>query len=388
MTTLACGASGACRTPTEVTIEIASDVGFRADMSVAIAIDAPEKVETAPPRVVVREPWPAGGTLGTVVALPSGDRDDFVVRVALATGRDPSACTAADATGCVVVRRRVRFVRGESTRARVVLRPACVGAFCDATSSCAADGACGSLDTDEASGDAAAPAPVSVDASDPYGKAVLEDRPRHYYRLDEPPGATVARDATGRANGAYAPSVKLGVTGALESSTDTGAFFDGTGGVTVERAEDLPGASSIEAWIRSDAFNEDVPAAIVERVDVVGDASFGFRLSKPKDKAAAFAVFRGTRSFETSAALFRFAGYHHVVAVTRGTDIEIYVDGRSAATAPLSDVPPSPVLGPLLLGATRSGAVPFRGAIDEVAIYDYPLEASQIARHYAASTKK
>lgn len=375
---------GACKTPTEMSIEVVSDVGYRADMAVAITVDAPDKIETAAPRVVVRAPWSAGGSLGDVVALPSSDRDELAVRVVLATGRDPAACTTSDATGCVVVRRHLRFTRGASTQARIVLRPACLGIYCDAGTSCAADGTCGSLTSDEGSGDGGAP--VVADAGDPYAAVVLSDRPRHYYRLDEKQGATVVHDTMGRADGTIRGGVKLGVTGALEVSANTGAFFDGTGAILVARAEDTGGASSVEAWMRLD--RNDAPSrTIVERVDVVGGTTFGFQLAKPADKSAAFSVFRDGRTFVSAVGAFRFAGYSHVVAVTRGDAIQVYYDGHGADPTTTEAVASTALVGPLVIGGSTTGSTPFFGTIDEVAIYDYPLDEAQIARHFAAGSK-
>lgn len=373
-----------CRTPTETTIDIVADVSHRPDMTVSVQLDDPDRVESSPPRVVTTRPWTAGASIGSVVAVPSGGREDFAVRVVLATGRDPSQCTATDAKGCIVVRRRLRFTRGESTRATVVLRGACMGVFCDASSSCSVDGTCGSLDSDEGTSDGGAVVEDAA-ASDPYSAAVIADRPRHYYRLDEPEAATTAKDAMGRADGTYEGGVKLGVTGALSTSTNPGAFFDGArAGVVIPRAEDLPGAFTVEAWIRSDGAAS-TPVTIIERVDVLGASSFGYRVTRPPDGIAAFEVFRGAASARAAVAVFRFAGYIHVAAVTRGETIEVYVNGETKTSAALPDAPVSAVLAPLSIGASLTGASAFRGAIDEVAIYDYPLELAQLKRHIEAA---
>ncbi len=385
---VACGGASttaSCKTPTEVTVELSSDLGYRSDMAVAVQIDREGVVEAAAPRVVTKTAWGAGGSIGTVVVVPSADDDAVVVRTVLAAGRDPTSCSAADSSGCIVARRRVHFTHGSSTEARVVLRPACLGVFCDARTSCAADGRCGSLDDDVAAGDASAPDAPLGDAGDPYANAVLEDRPRHYYRLGEPEGATVAKDAMGRADGTYA-SVKLGVTGGIKSSRDTGAFFDGAAAaVTIPKVDDLPGAFSVEAWARADTGGE--RPTIVERVDVVGGTLFGYRMSKPPGSSATFEVFRGAQAFSADARANKFAGYSHLVAVVRGGALEIWLDGSRADQRTLADTPASAVLGPLVIGGSRTGASAFAGAIDEVAIYDYPLDESQIRRHYDVAEK-
>lgn len=383
---LAMAVAPSCKTPTEVTVELASEVGYRGDMAVAVQIDREGSVEGAPPRVVTKAAWPASGGVGTVVVVPSGDDEDVIMRVVLAAGREPSSCSATDAAGCVVVRRRVRFARGESTSARIVLRPACLGVFCDAKTSCAVDGRCGSLDGDVATSDGGAPDAPIADAGDPYANVVMADRPRHYYRLDEPEGTVVAKDTMGRADGTY-EGVKLGVTGGIRASTNTGAFFGGTAKITIPKVEDLPGAFTIEAWARADTGDEPKPT-IVERVDTVGSDLFGYRLSKPPGTQAAFEVFRGAAAFAANARANRFAGYSHLVAVSKGGSMEIWLDGTRADLAPTNDAPASAVLGPLVIGASRIGGNAFKGAIDEIAIYDYPLDEEQIDRHYRVAEQK
>lgn len=377
--------ASACKTPTEVSIVIRSDVAYREDMAVAVAVDAPERIEDASPRVVVRQRWVAGGSLGDVVAVPSNDRSELAVRVVLATGRDPSTCSVNDAAGCIVVRRRLDFVRGESARAEVVLRPICLGVYCEAGSSCAVDGTCGSLTSDEATG-VGGDDGVDAGEADPYAALVLADRPRHYYRLDEPEGAAVARDRMGRADGAVdSAHVRLGATGALTRSSNTGAFFDGGGSIAVAKAESANGAATVEAWIRSDA--SDAPdRSVVERVDLVAAEPYGFRLAKPRTNGASFAVFRGPDAFEVTTPKTRFAGYSHVVAVTRGPSIEIYLNGLSSEPA-RSAASPTALVGPLVIGGSHVGHASFLGAIDEVAIYDYPLTREQILRHYEVGAK-
>ncbi|HSO32217.1 MAG TPA: LamG domain-containing protein [Labilithrix sp.] len=392
LVTLALGAAVAgassCRTPTQTTIEVVSELAYRSDMAVAIQLGSEDDVETAPPRVVTRGAWAGDGTVGTVVAVPDEDEAGILaIRVVLAVGRDPASCSAADAQGCVVVRRTSRFSPHESSHLRIVLRPSCLGIFCDARTSCARDGACGSLASDQEAGDAGADGgATTADAgADPYAAAVLADRPRHYYRFDEPPGSRVARDATGRADGTYEGAVTLGVTGALGTSTASAAYFDGReASVVMPKVQDLPGAASFEAWVRSDGPADGEPT-IFERLDRVGSDSFGYRFSRPPETLAAFAVFRGGSAASASARAIRFAGYNHVVAVTRAGEIDVYVDGAPAARALFTDGPPAPVLAPFVVGQSRTGGGPWRGAIDELAIYDYPLTLEQMNHHRQAA---
>jgi hypothetical protein len=374
----------ACRTPTQVTIDIESELRARSDSSIAVQLDAEGSVESAAPRTVVRT-WPDDGNVGSVAVLPSGS-ETFVARVVLATGRDPASCSASDARGCIVVRRRLRFQDGEALRARVVVRAACAGVYCDASTSCGRDGTCGPIDGDVGGGDAGTPPPVVADAGDPYANAILADRPRHYYRFDEPDGVDVAKDLMGRADGRYERGVRRGVTGALATSANAGVYFDGVdGAIVVDHPDDLPGAASFEAWIRSDAPLGVKAPTVLERIDTVTGGSFGYRLSKPEGTTCAFELFRGPDRAIADVRAFKFAGYMHVAAVARGGKIEIYVDGGLGDTGTFEDKPIGPVLAPLLVGASRAGAGNWRGSIDELAIYDYPLSAEQIRAHRTAA---
>ena len=146
------------------------------------------------------------------------------------------------------------------------------------------------------------------------------------------------------------------------------------------------GAFSIEAWVRSDSGGEIARPTIVERIDQVEGASFGYRVSRPPATAGAFELFRGGETFTTAGLPVRFAGYSHTVAVVRAGEMILYADGRATTTA-IADAPATPLIGPLVVGASRTGAGAFHGAIDEIAIYDYPLDADQIARHRAAATE-
>jgi len=387
----ACAASAAssCRTPTQATIEIVSELAHRPDMAVAVQLGTPGAIETAPTQVVARGTWARDGTVGTVVALPSGDDDgELAVRVVLAVGRDPATCTAVNATGCVVVRRNARFTPNESSRLRVVLRPGCLGNFCDATTSCARDGQCGSLESDQEVGDGGAPdaAPDAGAGADPYAVEILADRPRHFFRFDEPTGSRVARDATGRADGTYEGGITLDVTGALGTSTNPGAYFDGRdASVVVPRLVDLPGASSFELWVRPDDGPSDEEPTAFERLDRVGAESFGYRFSRPPRTLGAFAIFRGAVTGTAVAPAIKFAGYSYVVAVTTNGEINLYVDGIATARTTFTDGPPPPVLAPFVVGASRTGGRPWRGAIDELAVYDYPLSVEQMKRHRKAA---
>lgn len=380
--------TSACRAPTQATIEIVGEVPYREGMSVAVQLAERGAAENAPARVVTKSPWKLGESIGTVVVGP-GDRAsrEVDVRIALGIDRDPTTCTAADARGCLIYRRRVSFVEGEPVAVRAVLRSACVGVYCDAETSCRADKTCGSLDSEDAPGapSTATRAPVETASLDPYAKLVVADRPRHYYRFDEPPGSTVAKDTMGRADGAYSSTVRLGATGALASSQGTAAYFDGvSASMDVPDVDDFPGAMTLEAWVRSDSPSDTDPV-LVERIDKTPTSSlFGYRLSTPAALGIAFDLFRGGAPARTGEKIPLSDGFNttYLVAIAQGGKTKVYVNARLLREDTFVDQPPPPLVSPLRVGGASAGH--FRGTIDELALYDYPLPPEVIAAHYAA----
>jgi hypothetical protein len=88
--------------------------------------------------------------------------------------------------------------------------------------------------------------------------------------------------------------------------------------------------------------------------------------------------------------------WHHLVGQRRGDTVEIYIDGELVASSPVNLTKNDPNLstGPckLLLGRLKQVPLPTKndenrsldGRIDEVALYDHPLNSEEIRRHFLA----
>ncbi len=373
----------ACRAPTQVTVEVVGEVPFREGMSVAVQVARAGDVEAAPLKSVTSARWAFGQTIGTVVVAPGEQVTEADVRIVLALGRAPESCTRDDAAGCVVYRRRVAFDGASVVRA--VLRSSCFGVYCDETTSCRDDRSCGTMTSDEP----ARPA-ERAEGSDTYAAVVLADGPRHYYRFGEPEGAKVARDEMKHADGTY-EGVRLGITGAIASATGA-AYFDGVRArVLVPRLEELPGALTLEAWVRVDG-DELVDPVILQRIDARSSGSlFGYRLSLPSKRSVKLELFREAKvdlyAVPSDAPLPSDGfGFMHVAAIADRGQIKVYLDGVLARqeTYPDGPLPPSGV--PLLIGAGTS--THFRGAMDELAIYDHALDVGAVRRHVEAAKRR
>jgi hypothetical protein len=85
--------------------------------------------------------------------------------------------------------------------------------------------------------------------------------------------------------------------------------------------------------------------------------------------------------------------WHHIVGQKAGDTLELYVDGELVGTSPAKPVEDEdePVTGPcqVLVGRLKQWSTecsevrPFEGRLDELAIYDRPLSADEIRRHYS-----
>ena len=78
-----------------------------------------------------------------------------------------------------------------------------------------------------------------------------------------------------------------------------------------------------------------------------------------------------------------FNTWYHVVMTYDGITLRLYINGSEEDTRALTGKDPSTAALNLSYDSRFAGWI-FKGAIDEVAIYGYPLNAAEVAAHYAA----
>jgi outer membrane protein assembly factor BamB len=215
----------------------------------------------------------------------------------------------------------------------------------------------------------------------PYATAVVNDGALSYWRLGESPGVTTALDASGHNRPAtYAGGVQLGVPGALTTSSDTAASFDGsTGKATVadDAATRLNGPFTIEFWANQNAFVGPTPGLLGKGA---GTGANGYLIYARTDGRLSFKR-SGLETMTTANALVTGA-WHLFTLTSDGTTTRWYVDGglnASAARAYSTDT----TTKPLTLGQADK---PGNNRLDEVALYPSALSAGQIANHYSLAT--
>jgi hypothetical protein len=204
--------------------------------------------------------------------------------------------------------------------------------------------------------------------------------------FDDSPGATMARDDSGRNNQvslrgldpllAWVPGR---IAGAIDLTTAKMGY------VRVENAETINlvgGEMTIAAWLWRPQQKAGVivgrratnAARSLYRLDVEADG--GVRLLLNDRKGVKFEL----RSFY-KLALERWT---HVAVTADKAEARIYIDGALAGSAPYG-VPLASDVTPLLIGAAESDAAPvtpadfWSGRLDEVVLYERALSAMEIA---------
>jgi hypothetical protein len=136
--TLGIVASPACRAPTEITIEISTDVKCTDLRGTAITVGDLSTLDAKPVTTVTAACDQSTGRIGSMVIVPSGANDDTVaMKLVLGIGRDPAECVPpAYGAGCIVARRALRFIPNSSLKVPIFLAAVCSGITCDATRTC------------------------------------------------------------------------------------------------------------------------------------------------------------------------------------------------------------------------------------------------------------
>lgn len=231
-----------------------------------------------------------------------------------------------------------------------------------------------------------------------YAAVILADTPVSYWRLGEPSGA-VAFDLGSFGNdaayveGEAASDVAAWTPRAgIVASNDAVTFEEATRVLEVPSIEpyhEIFGSDhdfSCEWWMRGGAA---VASANWFLMTLTG-AAFS-RMLYVYRNGADFPVLGVQRVSNDGLSDTRIAipdaaidgDWHHLVFTKDGMDLALYLDGAAVGTA--TDIPGISNGGFFTIGArTNAGQAVFQGALDEIALYDYPLSAEQVAAHFAA----
>lgn len=218
-----------------------------------------------------------------------------------------------------------------------------------------------------------------------YQAVILADSPLAYYRLGELLGTT-ADDFSGHAyHGSLHGGITLGATGLLAGDSDTAMTFNGSSGyISLPTTFEPTGANpwSIEAWVKVSAVpSSGTYYAIIAFGTNATRQSAQLKINGTGGGNAIFVC--STYAGDISGGSVTIGTTYHVVGTYNGTSTRLYVNGSLIAgpTAYALNI----AMAYASIGADGATVAEyFNGSIDEPAIYNYALSASQILAHYNA----
>lgn len=135
--TLAAGVWAAdCTQPTELIVRVRA-TSCEDVTSTTITVGTRTSVDERPPSASRTACDPSSGEIGSLVLVPSGAEDGEVyVRVVTGIRVSAETCTAPAFAGCVVAKRSLRYVRGQSVIVEVTIDPQCRDVQCGPGGTC------------------------------------------------------------------------------------------------------------------------------------------------------------------------------------------------------------------------------------------------------------
>jgi PKD repeat protein len=231
--------------------------------------------------------------------------------------------------------------------------------------------------------------------TDAYGAAVHGDGPSTYWRMAETSGSTAADSSLSNDTGGYLNNPALGGPSAIGAAGDRSVGLDGDNdNVASNSSRTAPDRFSAEGWFRTTTSaggkilgfgsSRTGDSSTTDRhvfMTNSGRLRFGTAFQGPQAVLPSQAVIETGQSYNDGE-------WHHVVATQGAQGMRLYVDGVLAGSNPAAANTPMSgywrVGGDSLAGwAARPSSDYFTGSVDEVAFYEHPLTADEVASHYA-----
>ncbi len=136
--------SGACREPTQITLEVRTDLRCADRVTSAIVVgtlaQTAESLTSRPPAVETTDCTESGNGeafIGSLVVVPSGDdTGEVAIKVVAGVGIPPEDCTGPTDKRCITARRVRKYVSSTKLVLPVLLADACRGVPCGADETC------------------------------------------------------------------------------------------------------------------------------------------------------------------------------------------------------------------------------------------------------------
>ena len=215
-------------------------------------------------------------------------------------------------------------------------------------------------------------------AANTYSTTVQGSGPAGYWRLGDT--STTAADASGNArNGTYSGQATVGAAGAITGDTNTAVAFGTSSGVATvadAAALRLNGSFSIELWAKMGAFTNTWPGVVRKGAS---ETANGYLIYYGADGSLSFK--RNNFETRTLAGALKTTAYSHLVVTYDGAVLRWYVNG-ALNTSEAVVYPANAGTDPLTIGR---GDEYGSHTMDEVALYNKTLTASEITNHHATA---
>ncbi|MER5645593.1 polymorphic toxin-type HINT domain-containing protein [Streptosporangium sp. NPDC002524] len=229
----------------------------------------------------------------------------------------------------------------------------------------------------------------TYDSGSQYRGIVQDSEPYGYWRLGEASGWQAVDLGSGAGSAEYG-TVSYAKPGALAGTPDTAVEFNNSRVTLPQHALAYLGDQvSAEMWFKTTTSG----------VLMASSVSYGSTPEGPMLYVGTDGKLRGAFKMVASpmgsATVVNDNQWHHVALTVAGADQVLYLDGTQIGTMtgqvdpwrPYATIGTGVVVqgsAPGLPTGTSAQEFPFRGLIDEVAIYGKPLTAAEVALHYAA----
>jgi hypothetical protein len=139
----AIAAALSCRDPTEVVVEVHTNVPYKSGIVTSFTVGSVGETESAFSTTETRDPWGPDGFVGSLVVVPGSSKDaSLSVKIVMGVTRDPHDCSIEKPDGCIFSRRTLHYVAHRELHLPVAVYAQCIGVPCDASSTCNYLGQC------------------------------------------------------------------------------------------------------------------------------------------------------------------------------------------------------------------------------------------------------
>ena len=223
--------------------------------------------------------------------------------------------------------------------------------------------------------------------ADAYGAEVHGDGPELYWRLAELSGTTADDSSQNGAAGGYINNPTLGAASAIGVGSDRSVTFDGNNdNVAANASVQGPKVYSEEVWFKTTS-NSGGKLIGFGSARTGNSTTFDRHVFMTNAGKLRFGVIAGAETVIESPNAYNNGAWHHVVA-TQGTGgMKLYVDGQLVASNP--QLNQGAYTGYWRLGgdnlasvASRPNSDYFAGQLDEAAVYDRALTASEVLSRF------